>query len=95
MPWRVDRWRIQIPPHDIVVQHHPHYQRQEEVGLVCQEIGQVAVCVCCDLRAQYHALVQLDDGRHCMYYLVELGSCVHGQTSMGQGKQLVVVGAAS
>ena len=95
-PWKVGRWPIQIPPHDIVVQHHPHYQQQEEVGLVCRGIGQVvAVNVRCDLRAQYHVLVQSDDGRHRIYYLVELEFCICGQIGAGQEGQLVVVGTAS
>ena len=34
---------------------------------MCWEIGQVeAVNVCHDLHAQYHALVQSDDGHYCI-----------------------------
>ena len=64
------------PPHNIVVQCHPHwYQQQQEVGLVCWKIGQVlAVDVHRDLRTQYHILVQLDDGHHHICYPDELVS---------------------
>ena len=89
-------WPIQIPPHDIVVRHHPRYQWKEEVGLVCRGIGQVmAVDVRCDLCPQYHVLVQSDDGHHRIYYLDELESCAHGQSGIEQEGQPVVVGTAS
>ena len=63
---------------------------------MCWEIGQVmAVDVHHDLRAQYHVLVQLDDGRHHICYLDELESFVLCQNSEEQVGQLVVVDAAS
>ena len=45
MPWKVNMWPTQIPPHDIVIQYHPCYQWQEKVGLVCREISQVKAVI--------------------------------------------------
>ena len=63
---------------------------------MCWKIGQVvAVYMCCDLQAQYHILVQSDDGCHHIHYLDELESyalCLNGKKWVGQ---LVVVDAAS
>ena len=63
---------------------------------MCREIGQVmAVDVCRDLRALYHILVQLDDGRHRIYYPDELEFSALCQNGEGQVVQLVVVDTAS
>ena len=61
-----------------------------------RKIGQVvAVYMRHNLHTQYHILVQLDDGRHCICYPDELGSfalCRNGEEQVGQP---VVVDAAS
>ena len=63
---------------------------------MCWEIGQVrAVNVCRDLHAQYHILVQSDDGRRCICCPDELQFSALCQNSEEQVGWLVVVDAAS